>query len=139
MTLYYYYLDNEKNNEEFDTLMNALEINVYKSIITLFSKRYVFISIDNDKKDNAISFLSIISEKFRKDGRDDFSNRFDKLAGKIGLDRDLSKTFAGKELEFLSGSISSTESRSQTETKRQDRFVSMIKGQRADISFNQSR
>ena len=51
MTLYYYYLDNEKNNEKFDTLMNALEINVYKSIITLFSKRYVFISIDNDKKE----------------------------------------------------------------------------------------
>ena len=51
MTLNYYYLDNEKNNEEFDTLMNALEINVYKSTITLFSKRYVFISIDNDKKD----------------------------------------------------------------------------------------
>ena len=51
MTLYYYYLDNEKNNEEFDTLMNALEINVYKSTITLFSKRYVFISIDKDKKD----------------------------------------------------------------------------------------
>lgn len=51
MTLNYYYLNNEKNNEEFDTLMNALEINVYKSTITLFSKRYVFISIDNDKKD----------------------------------------------------------------------------------------
>ena len=51
MTLYYYYLDNEKNNEEFDTLMNALEINVYKSTITLFSKTYVFISIDNDKKE----------------------------------------------------------------------------------------
>lgn len=51
MTLNYYYLNNEKNNEEFDKLMNALEINVYKSTITLFSKRYVFISIDNDKKE----------------------------------------------------------------------------------------
>ena len=51
MTLNYYYLDNEKNNEEFNTLMNALEIHSYKSTITLFSKRYVFISIDNDNKD----------------------------------------------------------------------------------------
>ena len=48
---FYYYLEDEKNTENFTKLMNALEIHSYKSTITLFSKRYVFISIDNDKKD----------------------------------------------------------------------------------------
>ena len=95
--------------------------------------------VDNDKKDNAISFLSIISEKFKEDGRNDFSDRFDKLAVKIGLDRDFSKTFAGKELEFLSVSFSSKESRNQTEIRNHNGFVSMIKDQGASISFNQSR
>ena len=51
MTLYYYYLCDEKNNEKFNTLMNALEIDCYKSTITLFSKTYVFISIDKNKQD----------------------------------------------------------------------------------------
>ena len=45
MTLYYYYLDNEKNNVEFNTLMNALEIKFTKQTFNLFSKQYVFLSI----------------------------------------------------------------------------------------------
>ena len=51
MTLYYYYLDNEKNNVEFNTLMNALEIKFTKQTFNLFSKKYVFLSIDINKKD----------------------------------------------------------------------------------------
>ena len=98
------------------------------------------IKIDDDKKDNAISFLSIISEKFKEDGRDDFSDRFDKLAGKIGLDRDLSKTFEGRGLEFLSVSYSSDEFIKQTKIRNQNGFVSMIEQQRSrDLRVQKSR
>ncbi len=125
----------EKFIENADKLYNYLfkkDDKIDEKAIDKFVDFFEKIKIDDDKKDNAISFLSIISKKFREDGRDDFSNRFDKLAGKIGVDRDLSKTFAGKELEFLSVSSSSTESRSQTPTRRKNGFVSTIEKQRSD-------
>lgn len=130
----------EKFIENADKLYNYLfkkDDKIDEKAIDKFIDFFEKIKIDDDKKDNAISFLSIISEKFREDGRNDFSNRFDKLAGKIGLDRDLSKTFATGELEFLSVSFSSTEFRNQTQTKRQDGFVSMIQKQRSSSILNQ--
>ena len=130
----------EKFIENADKLYNYLfkkDDKIDEKAIDKFVDFFEKIKIDDDKKDNAISFLSIISEKFREDGRDDFSNRFDKLTVKIGLDRDLSKTFAGRGLEFLSASFSSTEFRNQTETRRQDGFVSMIQKQRSSSILNQ--
>ena len=125
----------EKFIENADKLYNFLfkkDDKIDEKAIDKFVDFFEKIKIDDDKKDNAIRFLSIISEKFREEGHDNFSARFDKLAGKIGLDRDLSKTFATGELEFLSVSFSSTEFRNQTQTKRQDGFVSMVARQRSD-------
>ena len=50
MTLYYYCLDNE-HNIKITTLMESLEIKFTKQTVNLFSKKYMFISIDDKKKD----------------------------------------------------------------------------------------
>lgn len=125
----------EKFAENADKLFNYLfkkDDKIDEKAIDKFVDFFEKIKIDDDKKDNAIRFLSIISEKFREEGHDNFSEKFSKLPGKIGLDRDLSKKFATGELEFLSVSFSSTEFRNQTQTKRQDGFVSMVARQRSD-------
>jgi hypothetical protein len=47
---FYYYLEDEKNTENFTKLMNALDINFWKSNVEIFSNKYIFISV-LDKKD----------------------------------------------------------------------------------------
>jgi len=51
------------------------------------------IKIDEDKKDNAVSFLEIISNKFKDEGHEDFAEKFSKLAGKITSERDPTRGF----------------------------------------------
>ena len=46
----YYYLEDEKNTENFTKLMNALDVNFWKSNVEIFSNKYIFISV-LDKKD----------------------------------------------------------------------------------------
>ena len=49
--IYYYYLNEMKNDLEFTKLMNALEIKYTKQIINLFDKKYIFVSVIDEKKD----------------------------------------------------------------------------------------
>lgn len=47
----YYYLYNDKNDEWFKEMMKALNIKYLKNIVSIFDKKYAFITITEEKRD----------------------------------------------------------------------------------------
>ena len=46
----YYYLYNDKNNEMFRELMKGLNIKYFKNVVSIFDKKYAFITIAEEKR-----------------------------------------------------------------------------------------
>ena len=46
----YYYLYSEKNDDWFREMMNAFKIKYFKNVVSILDKKYVFITIENDKQ-----------------------------------------------------------------------------------------
>lgn len=55
----YYYLYNDKNNEMFRELMNKLNIKYFKNVVSIFDKKYAFITISEEKRDIFIKLTMI--------------------------------------------------------------------------------
>jgi hypothetical protein len=55
----YYYLYNDKNNEMFRELMNGLNIKYFKNVVSIFDKKYAFITISEEKRDIFIKLAMI--------------------------------------------------------------------------------
>jgi hypothetical protein len=51
MSVYYYYICNEQNDEWFKEMMNALKIKYLKMKIPLFDKKYSFILVLNENRE----------------------------------------------------------------------------------------
>ena len=60
----YYYLYNDKNNEMFRELMNMFKIKYLKNIVSVFDKKYAFITIAEEKRDifNKLAMAGIFVE-----------------------------------------------------------------------------
>ena len=51
MSVYYYYICNEQNDEWFKEMMNALKIKYLKMNVSLFDKKYSFILVSNENRE----------------------------------------------------------------------------------------
>jgi len=51
MSVYYYYICNEKNDEWFKEMMNVFKIKYLKNTVSIFDKKYSFILVSNENRE----------------------------------------------------------------------------------------